>query len=129
MNELLNLPLSAIAESEHNPRKHFNPEKLAELVTSINAQGLLQPILVRPLPGHRVATTSRGTTHEIIAGARRYRACQEAGLVNILAVVCNLDDAAAIEAALIENLQRSDLSELEEINQFNFANFNSSITY
>ena len=113
-SSLQTLSLAAIVESTFNPRKTFDAAKLQELADSIKAQGLLQPILVRPLPGSRVATTGRGITHEVVAGARRYRACQLAGLKQIMAVVCNLSDTAAMEAALIENLQRDDLSELEE---------------
>ena len=113
-SSLQTLPLAAITESTYNPRKTFDAAKLAELDASIAAQGLLQPILVRPLPGHRVASTGRGITHEVVAGARRYRACKLAGLTDVMAVVCNLSDTAAMEAALIENLQRDDLSELEE---------------
>ena len=113
-SSLQTLSLAAIVESTFNPRKTFDAAKLQELADSIKAQGLLQPILVRPLPGSRVATTGRGITHEVVAGARRYRACQLAGLNEIMAVVCTLSDTAAMEAALIENLQRDDLSELEE---------------
>jgi ParB/RepB/Spo0J family partition protein len=73
-NQFTTLPLAAIAPSLTNPRKSFNPVKLAELAQSIEASGVHQPILVRPLPGERVPSTDRGVTHEIVAGERRWRA-------------------------------------------------------
>jgi len=113
-NTFATLPLSAIVSSTTNPRKTFNPVKLSELAESIKASGVHQPILVRPLPGSRVADTSRGTTHEIVAGERRYRASQLAGLATIPALVRDLDDHQVLEIQLVENLQRDDLTELEE---------------
>lgn len=74
MIELRNIALDAIIESTFNPRKNFDPAKLAELSESIKASGVLQPILVRPLTGDRVSETDRTVQFEIIAGARRYRA-------------------------------------------------------
>ena len=113
MIEFLNIPLSAITESNFNPRKSFNPVKLQELADSIKTSGVHQPILVRPLPGGRVIDTDRGVAYEIVAGARRFRASLQAGLETVPAIVSQLDDSAAIQAAIIENLQRDSLTELE----------------
>lgn len=108
------LSLAQIAPSLTNPRKHFNPARLAELAESIRASGVHQPILVRPLPGHRVADTTRDITHEIVSGERRYRASQDAGQATIPAMIRQLDDDQVLEIQLVENLQRDDLTELEE---------------
>lgn len=108
------LPLTSIVSSPTNPRKTFNAAKLAELAESIKASGLHQPILVRPLPGDRVADTARGTTHEIVAGERRWRASQIAGLTEVPVLVRQIADEAALAMALIENIQREDLNVLEE---------------
>jgi ParB/RepB/Spo0J family partition protein len=108
------LKLAAIATSPTNPRKTFNQVKLAELAESIKASGVHQPILVRPLPGARLADTDRAVTHEIIAGERRYRASQLAGVLSIPALVRDLTDTQVLEIQLVENLQRDDLTELEE---------------
>jgi ParB/RepB/Spo0J family partition protein len=114
MIELQTIPLSAIVESTFNPRKNFNAAKLAELTESVKASGVLQPILVRPLSGQRVADTERQVQFEIIAGARRFRASLDAGLKTVPAIVRTMDDETAMEAAILENLQRDDLTELEE---------------
>ena len=74
------LPLTAITPSLANPRKTFAPARMAELVDSIRASGVHQPILVRPLPGARVGETDRAVQYEIVAGERRYRASQMAGI-------------------------------------------------
>ncbi|MCF8156410.1 MAG: ParB/RepB/Spo0J family partition protein, partial [Rhodoferax sp.] len=108
------LPLAAIVPSLTNPRKHFDAIKLMELAESIRASGVHQPILVRPLPGNRVADTDRGITHEVIAGERRYRASLQAGAQTIPAMICAMDDAQVMEVQLVENLARDDLSALEE---------------
>jgi ParB/RepB/Spo0J family partition protein len=118
MIELQTLALSSIVESNFNPRKNFNLVKLAELAESIKASGVHQPILVRPLPGARVAETDRGVQFEIVAGARRFRASQQAGAATIPAILCHLSDNAALEAALLENLQRDPLTALEEAEGF-----------
>jgi ParB family chromosome partitioning protein len=98
------IPLDAIEESKANPRKTFEPEALEELAVSIKAKGVLQPILVRPQNGH----------FELVAGARRVRAAKKAGLKDIPAVVRELSDEQALEAMVIENLQRADIHPLEE---------------
>lgn len=114
MNAFAAIEISRLVEATYNPRRTFSPEKLAELVESIKVNGVVQPILVRPLPGARVADTDRGVTHEIIAGARRFRASRIAGLTTIPAISKDLTDTQAIEVAIVENLQREDVSTLEE---------------
>lgn len=117
------LRLAAIVPSLTNPRKTFDAAKLAELAASIKASGVHQPILVRPLPGsrlqdtfdiHRTGGLSARPTHEIVSGERRYRACVLAGLATIPALIRNMTDTQVLEAQIVENLQRDDLSELEE---------------
>jgi ParB family transcriptional regulator, chromosome partitioning protein len=101
------LPIESIQPGESQPRVHFDPDKLAELAASIKSQGLVQPIVVRPLSNNR---------YELIAGERRWRAAQMAGLRNIPAVVKNVTNEAALAIALIENIQRENLSPMEEAN-------------
>lgn len=117
-NEFTTLPLSWITPSLTNPRKSFNLVKLTELTESIKASGVHQPILVRPLPGERVPSTERGVTHEIVAGERRYRACQQAGLADIPVLVRDMTDDQVLECQIVENLQRDDLTALEEAEGF-----------
>lgn len=100
------LPLSQLRPGRYQPRQLFTDEAISELAESIKAQGLIQPIAVRPLPG--------GKTFEIIAGERRFRASKKAGLTEIPVVVHDVDDKAALAMALVENLQREDLNALEE---------------
>lgn len=107
-----------------NPRKHFAADKLTELADSIRSSGIHQPILARPLPGHRLADTQHqpGTatrravlpTHEIVAGERRWRAATIAGLASVPVIIKHMTDDQVLEAQIVENLQRQDLSELEE---------------
>ncbi|MDR2893784.1 MAG: ParB/RepB/Spo0J family partition protein [Deltaproteobacteria bacterium] len=104
------LPLSSISSNPDQPRKHFEPAALEDLAASIREQGLLQPILVRPLPGKN-ATEPR---YEIVAGERRWRASQLAGLTEVPVLVRELTDQQTLALALIENLQREDLNALEE---------------
>ena len=104
-SEYRNLPLDSLVESSMNPRRTFDEAALNELATSIKAQGLLSPLLVRP----------KGPQFfEIVAGARRYRAAQLAGLESIPARIIELTDAQATEASIVENLQRLDIHPLEE---------------
>lgn len=98
------IPLSQIVTNPRQPRLRFAEEPLEELVASIREHGILQPITVRP----------RENQFEIIAGERRYRACQKAGLATIPAIVKVVSDIEAYELALIENLQREDLDPVEE---------------
>ncbi|MDQ3511246.1 MAG: ParB/RepB/Spo0J family partition protein [Pseudomonadota bacterium] len=105
---LRQLPVGVLMPGQYQPRRHMDEAKLAELAASINAQGVIQPIVVRVLAG------PDGTTHEIIAGERRWRAAQLAGLSEIPVVVREVDDRTVIAMALIENIQREDLNPLEE---------------
>ena len=112
--EFANIELAIIEPSLTNPRKTFNPAKLAELTESIKASGVHQPVLVRPLPGSRVADTPRGVQYELVCGERRYRASVDAGVAPIPALVRALTDEQVLEIQIVENLQRDDLTELEE---------------
>ncbi|MDX1251642.1 MAG: ParB/RepB/Spo0J family partition protein [Gammaproteobacteria bacterium] len=104
--ELRNLPVDLIQRGKYQPRVDMHPDSLEDLASSIRAQGVVQPIVVRPLaaPGR----------YEIIAGERRWRAAQLAGLQEIPAVVRDVPDQAAIAMALIENIQRENLNPIEE---------------
>jgi ParB/RepB/Spo0J family partition protein len=115
------IPIGEIVSSPTNPRKHFSEDHLQELAESIKASGVHQPILVRPLPASRLESTYRARSfgetlpaYELIAGERRWRASKIAGLVEIPALIRPLTDAQVLEAQIVENLQRRDLSELEE---------------
>ena len=112
--EFANIALDLIEPSLTNPRKTFNPTKLAELTESIKASGVHQPALVRPLPGSRVADTPRGVQYELVCGERRYRASVDAGVATIPALVRALTDEQVLEIQIVENLIRDDLTELEE---------------
>ena len=112
------IALSHLVASRTNPRTTFNQAKLQELADSIRTSGVHQPILVRPLPGNRVQDTDRHVQYEIVAGERRFRACQIASLASIPAMVRNMLDGEVLEVQIIENLQRDDLSELEEAEGF-----------
>ncbi len=101
------LPTSALRPSPFQPRRRFDPEEMASLVRSVQAQGILQPILVR----HAADSPD---SYEIIAGERRWRAAQEAQLHEIPVIIKDLSDGEALELALVENLQRTDLTPLEE---------------
>lgn len=111
MTQLRTLKLDQITEAPFNPRRHFDPTTLAELATSIKANGVLQPILVRPV---RPPLGNDADAFQIIAGARRYRASLLAEQEHIPAVVREMDDRTALEVAVIENLQREDVHPLEE---------------
>lgn len=104
--ELRVLPVDLLQRSPYQPRTDFDKTTLRELADSIKAQGMIQPVVVRPLV--------TGEKFEIIAGERRWRAAQLAGLHEIPAVVRKLDDQAAACVALIENIQREDLNPLEQ---------------
>lgn len=109
--ELTRVPLDLLQRGRYQPRMDMRPETLASLADSIKAQGVVQPIVVRPVgePDERGAQR-----YEIIAGERRWRAAQLAGLRDIPAVIRRVPDEAAIAMALIENIQREDLNPLEE---------------
>jgi len=99
------LGVDLIERGRYQPRRNFDPDKLQELADSIAAQGVVQPIVVRPIDNSK---------YEIIAGERRWRAAQLAGLQDIPVVVREVDDKTAMAVALIENIQRDDLNPLEE---------------
>ncbi|WP_263263640.1 ParB/RepB/Spo0J family partition protein [Pseudomonas sp. RIT-PI-S] len=103
--ELQYLPLDVIQRGKYQPRRDMDPQALEELAQSIRSQGVMQPIVVRPIGGGRF---------EIIAGERRWRASQQAGQERIPAMVREVPDETAIAMALIENIQREDLNPLEE---------------
>jgi ParB family chromosome partitioning protein len=103
--ELRTLGVTQIAPGKYQPRQHMNEAKLEELAASIKAQGLIQPVVVRALGRDRF---------ELIAGERRWRAAQKAGLTEIPAVVRDVAPQAVLAMALIENIQREELSALEE---------------
>jgi len=102
---LLTLPVESLVPGKYQPRTRMDPEALAELAASIKAQGLMQPILARAIPGGQF---------EIIAGERRWRASQLAGLKEVPVLVRVVEDEAALKMALIENIQRENLNPLEE---------------
>ncbi len=102
--QALQIPLSLIKPNPFQPRKIFRPEDLQELIHSIREKGVLQPILTR----------KKGDHWEIIAGERRFRAAQKLGMLTVPAVEVQVSDVEALEMALVENLQRTDLSPLEE---------------
>jgi len=101
------IPIELIGRNPDQPRLYFAEAELEELATSIRERGVLQPILVRPYPG-------KTGEYQIVAGERRWRAAQRAGLAVMPALVRELGDRETLELALIENLQRADLNALEE---------------
>jgi ParB family chromosome partitioning protein len=103
--ELRHVPLELISVNPHQPRDNFDEAALLALAESIRARGVLQPVLIRPLPGG---------TYELIAGERRWRAARLAELESVPAIVRHHDDAASLEVALIENMAREDLNPVEE---------------
>jgi len=110
-HELANLALDLVQRGRYQPRVDMRPESLQELADSIRAQGVVQPIVVRPLTVTHAGEPAR---YEIIAGERRWRAAQIAGLHEIPAVIRRVSDHAAIAMSLIENIQRENLNPLEE---------------
>ncbi|MCL2089131.1 MAG: ParB/RepB/Spo0J family partition protein [Oscillospiraceae bacterium] len=107
--ELLTISTEEIEPNKAQPRKRFDDEALAALADSIREHGVLQPIVVRPLP--------RGN-YQIVAGERRWRACRMLGISHIPVVIKEIDDLVSAELALVENLQREDLSPIEEAQGF-----------
>ena len=113
-DELAHLPLDVLQRGKYQPRVDMRQEALEELAISIRNQGLIQPIVVRPLQSAGAARDGAAARYEIIAGERRWRAAQIAGLKTIPAIIRRVADDAAIAMALIENIQREDLNPLEE---------------
>lgn len=105
LRTLRQMPIEMLKASPNNPRKHFAEADLADLATSIRDKGLLQPIVVRPVASGEF---------EIVAGERRWRAAQRAGIHEVPVLIRELSDGEALEIALIENIQRADLNPLEE---------------
>ncbi|MGC1388753.1 MAG: ParB/RepB/Spo0J family partition protein [Steroidobacteraceae bacterium] len=110
-DRLANLPLDLLQRGKYQPRMDMRPESLSDLADSIKSKGLVQPILVRPLAGGNAGESQR---YEIIAGERRWRAAQMAGIAEIPAVIRDVPDEAALAMSLIENIQREELNPLEE---------------
>ena len=106
---LVEIPVKDLSPNPHQPRVHFDEESLNDLSASIKEIGVLQPLLVRQMPDG---------SYQLIAGERRWRAAQRAGLATVPAVVKTTDDMASMEQALVENLHRQDLSPLEEASAF-----------
>ena len=104
-SELKNIPIDLIQRGRYQPRTDMQPEALEELAASIKAQGVMQPIVIRPISSEK---------YEIIAGERRWRACQIAGLTVIPSIIKPVGDEAAIAMSLIENIQRENLNPIEE---------------
>ena len=103
--DLRHIPLELIAPNPRQPRRAFDQESLQALAESIRERGIVQPVLVRPVAGG---------TYELVAGERRWRAAQLAGMESVPALVRPRDDATALEIALIENMAREDLNPVEE---------------
>ena len=101
-------PIELVRPNKDQPRKHFSAEKLEELAASIKEQGIIQPLVVTKKEGY----------YEIIAGERRWRAAQKAGLRDVPVVIREASDQAVMELALIENIQRQDLNAIEEANAY-----------
>ncbi|MCZ7464894.1 ParB/RepB/Spo0J family partition protein [Rhizobium rhizogenes] len=99
------IPIEFIARSQRNPRRHFDENELQDLAASIRQHGIVQPVVVRTVAANR---------YEIIAGERRWRAAQLAGFTDVPVIVRDVDDRTALELAIVENVQRSDLNPLEE---------------
>ena len=108
-NNVQKINISEIIPNPLQPRKNFKNEELKELSSSIKNQGLIQPIIIKP---------TKNGQYQIIAGERRWRACQLNGMHEVECVIKNLDDTNVLEAALIENIQREDLNVIEEANAY-----------
>jgi ParB family chromosome partitioning protein len=113
--QLLRLPVELLQRGRYQPRADMRNDTLSELADSIRSQGVIQPIVVRALPGSGSGAEQR---YEIIAGERRWRAAQQAGLKEIPAIIRAVPDDAVVAMSLIENIQREDLNPLEEARAF-----------
>ena len=102
------IDIDLIEPSPYQPRTHFREEALAELAQSIQANGIIQPLVLRPV----------GSRFQLLAGERRWRAAQRVGLARVPAVIREVDDASALEITLVENIQREDLNPVEEARAF-----------
>ena len=108
-NGIKKINISQLIPNPSQPRKNFKDEDLKELSSSIKNQGLIQPIIIKPI---------KDDQYQIVAGERRWRACQLNGMHEVECVIKNLDDTNVLEAALIENIQREDLNVIEEANAY-----------
>jgi ParB family chromosome partitioning protein len=106
-SKFTSLPLTAIVLPKNQPRRYFDSQKLSKLTESIRQNGVLEPVLVRPL-------SNSNDIYELVAGERRYQAAQEAGLTEIPAAIHKVDDEEALTISLVENLHREDLNPVEE---------------
>ena len=111
---LLSIPIEQLAPHPGQPRQHFDEAEIKSLAASIREKGIVQPLVVRPADG----TEGEEALYQIVAGERRWRAAQRAGIHEVPAVVRRLSDAESIEIALVENLQRRDLNPLEEASAY-----------
>lgn len=118
-NSTVKLKISDIEPNRQQPRKEFNEEALTELADSISKHGILQPLLVRPLPDGG---------YQLVAGERRWRACRMAGVSEVPVVIKELTNSQVMELALIENLQREDLSIVEEAEGYKMLMDNYNFT-
>lgn len=114
LNSLVQLDVKVICSGKYQPRKSFEEGELGELAASIAQNGVMQPIVVRP-----VEADDNAVKYEIIAGERRWRASKRIGLDTIPAIIRSMDDKHALELALVENVQREDLSALDEATGYN----------
>ncbi|AGF75153.1 chromosome partitioning protein, ParB family [Bartonella australis AUST/NH1] len=107
LNSERRIPIEYISRNPHNPRRYFTDSELDNLAQSIRQHGIVQPVIVRPLPDHP-------NRFELIAGERRWRAAQRANLSQLPVIIRDVDDKMALELAIIENVQRTDLNPIEE---------------
>lgn len=124
-NRVLQIPLEECQRGKYQPRRAMDQESLDELAVSIKQHGVLQPIVLREI----VSSSSHSARYEIIAGERRWRASQLAGLDSVPAIINNLDDETASAMALIENLQRDDLNPIDEAMAFSRLQNEFSLTH
>ncbi len=108
-NRVLQIPVEQCQRGKYQPRREMDQEALEDLASSIKSQGVIQPIILRPINDAPV-----GVKYEIVAGERRWRASQLAGLMKVPAIIKDVDDNATVAMALIENLQRDDLNPMDE---------------
>ena len=107
-NQVLQIALSDIIPNQFQPRMNFDEKELQELAQSIKEHGIIQPLVLRKM----------GAKYEIIAGERRYRAAGMVGLTTVPAIISNVDDQTSAEVALVENVQRKDLTAIEEARSY-----------
>ncbi len=122
---LLTVAVDRIVPSPYQPRKHFDPERLEELARAIESQGVIEPLVVRPIANGDAANP----TYELIAGERRLRAARSAGLTEVPVVVREVDQRTALEISLVENLAREELNAIEEARAFVQLNREFSLSH